>query len=144
MDELAAAVRTLLDSLRIERFHYAGVSIGGAIGLVLAASQPARVLSLASCVSAVRFADPPSWAQRAALVRAEGTGAMVASRLGLWYTADFAAENPDEVERLLEMLRGTAAEGYAGCYEALPTARSASAPGPGGRPRRGRVHHQTA
>lgn len=121
MDGLAAAVLALVDSLGIERFHYAGVSIGGAIGLVLAASQPPRVLSLASCASAVRFADPPSWPKRAALVRAEGTGAMVASRLGLWYTAQFAEDNPPEVERLLEMLRGTAAEGYAGCCEAIGT-----------------------
>lgn len=119
MDGLAAAVIALLDSLRIEEFHYAGVSIGGAIGVVLAASHPDRLISLACCASALRFADPPSWAQRAAVVRAEGTGAMVASRLGVWYTAEFARQDPEEVERLLEMLRGTAAEGYAGCCEAI-------------------------
>lgn len=119
MDFLADQVIALLDSLGVGRFHYAGVSIGGAIGVVLAAGHPDRVLSLASCASALQFADPPSWATRAALVRAEGTGAMVGSRKGVWYTEDFAQREPDEVERLLEMLRGTAAEGYAGCCEAI-------------------------
>lgn len=121
MEFLAACVIDLLDSLGIDRVHYAGVSIGGAIGVTLAAGHPDRVLSLASCASALRFADPSSWPTRAALVRAEGTGAMIGSRKGLWYTEDFAAREPEEVERLLEMLRGTAAEGYAGCCEAIGT-----------------------
>jgi 3-oxoadipate enol-lactonase len=119
MADLAADVLALLDRLGVERFSYAGVSIGGAIGQQLALTVPERLERLAIIASAAQFADPPSWATRAALVRAEGTGAMVGSRKGVWYTEDFASQQPDEVERLLEMLRGTAAEGYAGCCEAI-------------------------
>lgn len=117
--DLGGDVLELLDRLGIRRFHYAGVSIGGAIGLWLAIHHGHRLRSLAVIASAARFADPPSWAARAATVRAEGTGAMVASRSGTWFLPSFAEESPKETERLLQMLRATSAEGYAACCEAL-------------------------
>ncbi len=119
MAGLAADVIAVLDDLGIERFHYAGVSLGGAIGQWLAIHHPERLLSLAVCASAARFPDPDSWRARAATVRAEGTEAMVASRTGTWFTPGFAAERPDQANRLLDMLRSTSAEAYAGCCEAL-------------------------
>lgn len=119
MAGMAEAVIDLVDRLGIERFHYAGVSIGGAIGQQLALDHQDRVLSLAALASAARFADPESWPKRAATVRADGTEAMVASRPGTWFVRSFAGT--DEARRLLEMLRATTAEGYAGCCEAIST-----------------------
>jgi 3-oxoacid CoA-transferase, A subunit len=119
MPGMAADVIALLDRLGIARFHYAGVSIGGAIGQQLAIDHGDRLLSLTVCASAARFADPDSWPGRAATVRAEGTGAMLASRPGTWFTHDFAREQPGEAQRLLDMLQATSGEGYAGCCEAI-------------------------
>ncbi|MBP2364562.1 3-oxoadipate enol-lactonase [Pseudonocardia parietis] len=119
MAGLAEAVVALLDRLGIDRVHYAGVSIGGAIGQQLALDHPERVLSLTAIASAARFADPDSWPQRAAGVRENGTESMVASRPGVWYVQSFAGT--EEAARLLGMLRATAAEGYAGCCEAIST-----------------------
>jgi 3-oxoadipate enol-lactonase len=121
MSDLGGDVVALLDHLGVERFHYAGVSLGGAIGQWLALELADRVLSLAVCASAARFPDPDSWKARAAVVRAEGTEPMVASRTGTWFTPEFAAARPAEAERLLTMLRETDREGYAGCCEALVT-----------------------
>lgn len=116
---LADDVAGLLADLGVERFHYAGVSLGGAIGQELAVHHPGRLLSLTVCASAARFPDPGSWLARASTVRAEGTEAMVASRTGTWFTPRLAAERPDEADRLLGMLRATSAEGYARCCEAI-------------------------
>lgn len=116
---MASDVLAALEKHGVEKFHYAGVSIGGAIGLRLALDHGDRLLSLAVCASSARFADPPAWPARAATVRAEGTEAMVASRPGTWYTECFALAHPREEARLLDMLRTTAAEGYAGCCEAI-------------------------
>lgn len=118
---IAADVLALLDELGVERFHYAGVSLGGAVGQQLALASGERLLSLTVCASSARFADPPSWTARAATVRAEGTEALVASRTGTWWTAEFAERAPQEVERLLGMLRATSPEGYAACCEAIST-----------------------
>lgn len=119
MPGLARDVLAVADRLGIGRFHYAGVSIGGAIGLQLALDHGERLLSLAVCASAARFADRASWPGRAATVRAEGTAAMLASRPGTWFTHEFARAEPAQAQRLLDMLRATSAEGYAGCCEAI-------------------------
>lgn len=105
----------------IDRFHYVGVSLGGAIGQWLGVHRPERLRSLALMATAARFPDPASWLQRAATVRAAGTEAMVASRTGTWFTAAFAEHHPTTSDALLDTLRATSAEGYAACCEAIST-----------------------
>ena len=117
--DLAADVLALLDRLGVERFSYAGVSIGGAIGQQLALTVPERLEQLAIIASAAQFADPPSWAVRAQQVREEGTGFLTPSRTGTWFTAEWAEHSPGEAKRLLDMLRATPPEGYAACCEAI-------------------------
>jgi 3-oxoadipate enol-lactonase len=119
--DLAGDVLHLLDGLGIDRFAYAGVSLGGAIGLQLAVTVPDRVERLIVMASAARFPDPPSWKARAERVRAEGTDFLVPSRIGAWVTPAFAESNPAETERLLGMLRSTPREGYAACCETIET-----------------------
>ena len=119
MADLAGDVLALLDRLGIERFSYAGVSIGGAIGQQLALTVPERLEKLAIIASAAQFADPPSWTVRAEQVREQGTEFLVASRTGTWFTPAWAQRHPDQAERLLGMLRATPPEGYAACCEAI-------------------------
>ncbi len=117
--DLAADVVALLDDRGIERFSYAGVSLGGAIGLQLAVTAPDRVERLIVMASAAQFPDPPSWKARADRVREEGTEFLVPSRIGAWVTPGFADSHPAETERLLAMLRSTPREGYAACCETI-------------------------
>src|SRR3954447_7512619 len=117
--DLAGDVLQLLDRLGIERFAYAGVSLGGAVGLPLAVTAPERVLRLVVMASAARFPDPSSWKERAERVRTEGTEFLVPSRVGAWVTPGFAESRPEETEQLLAMLRSTSREGYAACCESL-------------------------
>jgi 3-oxoadipate enol-lactonase len=119
MADLADDVLALLDSLEVDRFSYAGVSIGGAIGQQLALTVPERLEKLAIIASAAQFADPPSWVVRAEQVRSEGTEMLVSSRTGTWFTAEFAEREPAEAERLVRMLRDTPPDGYAACCEAI-------------------------
>ncbi|MYU18918.1 alpha/beta fold hydrolase, partial [Streptomyces sp. SID8361] len=115
--DLAALVLRLADEQGWERFAYAGVSIGGAVGLHLAAHHPERLTSLAVVCSSARFGDPAAWRERAALVRAEGTEAMVASRPGTWFSHGFA--HTPVGAALIEDLRATDRAGYAACCDAL-------------------------
>ncbi|WP_107426229.1 4-carboxymuconolactone decarboxylase, partial [Streptomyces milbemycinicus] len=115
--DLAALVLRLADAQGWERFAYAGISIGGAVGLYLAARHPERIESLAVICSSARFGEPAAWRERAALVRAEGTEAMAASRPGTWFSHRFAA-SPRAVA-LLEDLRACDRAGYAACCDAL-------------------------
>lgn len=117
--DVAGMVIDLLDGLGVVEFHYAGISLGGAVGQQLAVDHPGRLRTLTAIATAARFADPGAWFRRADLVRAHGTRAMIDSREGLWYTHAFAARQPGTVRWLLEMLDATSDEGYAACCEAL-------------------------
>lgn len=117
--DLATDLLALLSGLGIERFSYVGVSIGGAIGQWLGAYHSDRLDRLVICASAARFPDPESWPVRAERVRSDGTEWLVESRYGAWFTHEFAAASPATAKWLLEMLRSTPAEGYAGCCAAI-------------------------
>ncbi|WP_432252170.1 4-carboxymuconolactone decarboxylase [Streptomyces sp. HNM1019] len=117
IDDLAALVLRLADDQGWERFAYAGISIGGAVGLHLAAHHPDRISSLSAVCSSARFGDAAVWRERAALVRAEGTEAMVASRPGTWFSHDFA--HTPLGAALIGDLRATDRAGYAACCDVL-------------------------
>lgn len=116
---MAEDVLALLDELGVRRFSYVGVSIGGAIAQWIGVHHGDRLDGLVIIASAAQFYDPPSWSERAKKVLAEGTGFLVPSRTGAWFTEEFAEQQPEAAEWLLRMLRTTPREGYAGCCEAI-------------------------
>ena len=118
--ELGAGVLAAVNQYGFASFAYAGVSLGGMVGLWLAANAPERVTSLAVCCAALTpMPSPDLWHERARLVRDGGMDAIAATVVPRWFTPSFLARHPDEVEPVLAMLRGTAPEGYAGCGEAI-------------------------
>ncbi|MEU6714512.1 4-carboxymuconolactone decarboxylase [Nonomuraea sp. NPDC046802] len=112
IDVLAERVLEVAEASGMESFHYAGVSIGGAIGATLAARHPGRLRSLAMICSSARFGEPAGWRERARLVRDEGTAALLEATAARWFAgpADRA---------LLDDLAAADPEGYAACCEAL-------------------------
>ncbi len=118
MGELAADVVALLDDLGIERASVCGLSLGGMVGLTMAAVAQDRVDRLvAACVVAVPPL-PPAWQDRARRVRAGGTAAVSDLVVERWGYHDRAPEIGELVRGLLAT---TSAEGYAGCCEAIAT-----------------------
>jgi 3-oxoadipate enol-lactonase len=118
--ELGADVLATLNGYGIERFAFAGVSLGGMTGIWLAANAPERVTSLAVCCAALTpMPDARAWHDRAALVRKEGMAALAGVVVPRWFTPRFLASEPEQVETVVAMLKGTNPEGYAGCGEAI-------------------------
>ncbi|MEK8173091.1 alpha/beta fold hydrolase [Streptomyces sp. M19] len=72
VSELADRMVATLDQLGVDRFGYAGCSIGAAVGAELALRYPHRLGSLALVAASPRFADADSFRQRAATVRGSG------------------------------------------------------------------------
>jgi pimeloyl-ACP methyl ester carboxylesterase len=103
---------------RGRRVHYAGVSLGGAVGLVLA-TRSATFASIAGLCSAPRIGDPRAWHDRAALVRAQGTDAVIDGSRHRWFAPDFDEHNPGVADVLLDGLRATDPESYALACEAM-------------------------
>jgi 3-oxoadipate enol-lactonase len=117
--ELAGDLIELLDELGIERPHLAGLSLGGMTGMWLAAHEPSRVDRIALLCTSALLGPAQMWLDRAALVRAEGTGAVADAGVRRWLTEEFIAERPDVAAWCREMITGTSDEGYAGCCEAI-------------------------
>jgi len=137
-----AQVRLLRDDFRLLRFElrghgepgarsaappgpysiaaYCGVSLGGMIGLWLAANAPDRISSLIVCCTAITpMPSRQAWLDRAALVRSEGMAAISEMIPSRWFTPDFIARQHGAVSAVVDMLLGTDPQGYAGCGEAI-------------------------
>ncbi|WP_022884485.1 4-carboxymuconolactone decarboxylase [Glaciibacter superstes] len=117
--ELAASVVTAVDSIGGGSFHYAGVSLGGAIGLRLALDFPDRLRSLAVICSASKIGSSQGWLERAAQVRASGTSAQVRGSSERWFAPGFLERDPSAGSTALEKLMHVDDESYALCCEAL-------------------------
>jgi 3-oxoadipate enol-lactonase/4-carboxymuconolactone decarboxylase len=117
--ELADAVVALVDSVGGGAFHYAGVSLGGAVGLQLALRHSSRLLSLTTLCSGAKIAEPDGWFARAAQVRASGTASVVAGSARRWFAPGFLDREPDVGGAALNKLLDIDDESYALCCEAL-------------------------
>jgi 3-oxoadipate enol-lactonase len=117
--DLAGAVLRLADEQGADRFFYAGVSLGGAVGVELALRHPDRLLAFSTICSLPRFGEPAAWQERAALVRAQSTAALVVPSAGRWFAPDFVARNPRVASALLHALSDADDESYALCCEVL-------------------------
>lgn len=119
MAGLADAVVTFADRWGIDRFHYAGVSISGALGLQLARTYPQRLASVSVVCSAAKFGEPADWHERAEQVRAQGTSAQVESSAARWFAGGFLDRSPDVGGRLMNELAAADDESYASLCEVL-------------------------
>ncbi len=117
--ELADAVAGAAAELGRGAFLYAGVSIGGALGLELALRHPDRVRAAAIIASAASLGDAEHWEARAELVRRQSPAILVAPSSKTWFAPDSYANEPVITGRILRTLQATPAEGYARCAEAL-------------------------
>jgi 3-oxoadipate enol-lactonase len=118
--ELADAVVELVDSIAPgARFHYAGVSLGGATGLELGIKHGERLKSLSVQCTGAKIGTPEGWLERAETVRNQGTPVMIEGSAQRWFAPGFLEREPDRGSRLLHTLRDADRFSYAFCCEAL-------------------------
>ena len=119
VDDLAEDVLALLDSLKVQRAHIVGLSLGGAVSQWIAIHRPERVRTLTLLCTSAKFGEPAQWLDRAATVRAAGTASLAGAVLDRWFTPELAGRDTDLVDRHRRMIVDTSDEGYAACCEAL-------------------------
>jgi 3-oxoadipate enol-lactonase len=117
--ELGAGVLTLLDSRGIGRAAYCGISLGGMIGMWLAAHAPDRITALGLVCTSARLPPAAAWHERAGQVRAAGLASIAAQVVSRWFTPAYAAAAPAVIDAFRAGLEQTEPEGYAGCCEAI-------------------------
>jgi 3-oxoadipate enol-lactonase/4-carboxymuconolactone decarboxylase len=119
MAELAEGVLRAMDAAGVEKFGYAGISLGGIVGLQLALDHPDRVTRVAMVCSLPKIGTREGWLQRSADVRAMGTPSLVTATAGRWFTPAFLDRERDISSRVLHGLLDIDDESYALCVDAL-------------------------
>ncbi len=110
--QLGRDVVSLLDGLNIPVAHFCGLSMGGMTGIWLGVNAPRRIQRLVLCNTSAAIGVPEVWNSRIAKVKQEGMQGIIDAVLERWFTADFLARAPAQVERVRQMLSTTSAQGY--------------------------------
>jgi len=116
---LARDLVSLLDRLRIARAHFCGLSLGGMVGIWLAAHVPQRVDKLVLANSAARLGPPEFWDSRIEAVLQGGMNAVAGVIIERWFTPTFMGRCPNDVSAVRRTLLGISPDGYIACCRAI-------------------------
>lgn len=119
IEQLGRDALALVDALKIPKFAFCGLSMGGAIGQWLVLHAPERVTQLILANTSPRFGTPEHWNSRIQAVRQGGMAAILEMALGRFFSPEFLARSKPEVSSIRSVLLGTSSEGYTGCCAAL-------------------------
>jgi len=122
LEGLADDLKALLDSLKINKTHYVGLSMGGMIGQTFALKYPGAFESLVLADTTSRYPAEAAgaWQDRIKVAEAKGMEPLVQPTLERWFTATFRNRNPKTVEEIASAIRSTPVAGYVGCCHAIP------------------------
>ncbi len=125
MAELARGVVKVLDEILEQRdqfggsFAYAGVSVGGAVGLQLLLEHPSRVTAAVLLCTGAKIGDAAMWGGRVGQVSVSGTPVLVSGSTERWFGPGFLDRRPEIGSALLHALQDTDDQGYIQVCEAL-------------------------
>jgi 3-oxoadipate enol-lactonase len=120
MEQLGRDALAIADALRIAKLDWCGLSMGGMVGMWLAAHAPQRIDRLILSNTSCHDPDPSIWNERIKAVAASGGLGSLADRImALWFSPPFRAGSPQAVAPLRAMLAATPVAGYIACCEAI-------------------------
>lgn len=124
-DSISDDVRLLLRSLNIAKLHsWVGVSMGAATGIVFATKYPGVVSKLVICdtisSSPVNAGVDDAFGPRVAAARTTGNlESIVQGTLERWFGTEWLDVNPQETQRMRNLMLRTSIDGFETCCHAL-------------------------
>ena len=124
LDQLGQDVLALADKLKLPKFAFCGISMGGAVGQWLAINAPQRLTKLVLANTSPKFGTRETWDARRKAVLEGGMQAIVDATMQRF----FSAENQQSVwaQSTRAVVLGTDPIGYAACCTALRDADTRS------------------
>ncbi|BAT60096.1 3-oxoadipate enol-lactonase 2 [Variibacter gotjawalensis] len=119
MQRLGRDVIAILDALKIKKTNWCGLSMGGMVGMWLAANAPGRVDRIVLSNTACRYPNGDLWNDRIRTVSEKGTAAIVNGSMERWFTQGYRERAPDKVKPFHKQFLKTNAGGYVACCQAI-------------------------
>jgi len=116
--DLGHDVVGLLDELNVPVASFCGLSLGGMVGMWVAAHAPERLNRLILSSTTPQVPTKP-WEGRMAMVRQAGTKTLAGPTMERWFTQSFRDSHSGVVSRIADMVRLTPDRGYLACSEAM-------------------------
>lgn len=113
----------LWDGLGIQKSSLVGLGLGGSISIGMGVKHSNRIAKLMPCCCrAVMTPDfAAMWPRFIDVVKQHGMEGMVEQTVQRWFTDDFKAANPEVLDSVRSMIRGTDPIGYEGVIRAFLT-----------------------
>ncbi len=119
MERFGRDVLAVADALKIKKFNWCGLSMGGMVGQWLGANAPGRIEKLILSNTNYNYADKGPWNDRIKFVREKGLAELVEPNMERWFTKGFRERAPQTIARIREIFLKTDPAGYIACCEAI-------------------------
>jgi len=119
IDLLAADALAVLDAAQVPSAHWCGISMGGMIAMRVAVQHPQRVARLVLANTSAHMPPPSLWQSRIDTLRRDGIAGLVSAILERWFTPQFRAAAPEQVEMVRAMLLRVDPASYAAACAAI-------------------------
>ena len=119
IEGLAGDVLSLLDSLKIDRVHFCGLSMGGQTGQWLALNAPHRLNKLVLCNTGAKIGIAENWNARIDAVTKAGMKEIANSVVARWFSPTFHELHSEDVAPCLSALEAAVPLGYVACCAAV-------------------------
>jgi 3-oxoadipate enol-lactonase len=121
LDLLVNDLLGLLNELNIQKTHLVGLGLGGALVQAFAIAQSHRVNALVPCCCRARMVPDFAalWHKLREAVAKDGVEVIVEPTAQRWFSDEFKAAHPEELQKIRNMIRGTTTLGYLGVTAAF-------------------------
>ena len=121
MELLVRDLTGLLNELNIQKTHLIGLGLGGAIAQAFAIEHSHRVNVLVPCCCRAKMVPEFAalWHKLREAVAKDGVEVIVEPTVQRWFSDEFKAANPEALQKVRNMIRGTTTLGYLGVTAAF-------------------------
>jgi len=118
IERLGRDALAVADAAGAQQFCWAGVSLGGMVGMWLGANAPERVTRLVLSNTGAKL-EASGWAERIARVKAQGMAGIVDGVMQRFFTARFIERGDAAFATVRNTFLGLDGGGYCGCCAAI-------------------------
>ncbi|TVZ15971.1 3-oxoadipate enol-lactonase/4-carboxymuconolactone decarboxylase [Maribacter sp. MAR_2009_72] len=119
---LGQDVIDLLDTLKIDKVYFCGLSMGGLIGQYLGINHPDRLYKLIISNTDAKIGTVERWNDRIETINEQGMQAIVDATMEKWFTESYHQTHPSRVAEMKKIFLANRPEGYTACCAAIGNA----------------------